>query len=155
MIRELIDKLHRSLSDRMVSSRRRHIAPMKVWFEPEINSERAREAARSVCILGETADISRTGVAFIVPSIRHHEKYLVGHERTLNIEMDLPTGKVHLKAVGKRYEKVGVHISTERFLIGALILSLTGSDKENYETFLKYGNRRSKRATGSLELGID
>ena len=155
MIRELIDKLHRSISDRMVSSRRRHTAPLKVWFEPEINSERARTAARSACILGETADISRTGVAFIVPSIRHNEKYLVGHERTLNLEIDLPTGKVHLKVIGKRYEKVGMHISTERFLVGAHILSLTGADKENYETFLRYGNRRTKRTSGSLELGID
>ena len=155
MIRELIAKLNRSFSDRMVSSRRRHTAPVKIWFEPEINNERLRERARAACILGETVDISRTGVAFIVPSIRVAEKYLVGHQLTLNVEIDLPTGKVHLKALGKRYEKVGVHISTERFLVGAHILSLTGTDKENYETFLRYGNRRGKRTAGSLELGID
>lgn len=154
MIRELLAKLNRSFTDSMVSSRRRHIAPVKVWFEPDINNERLRERARSQCILGETVDISRTGIAFIVPSIRVHEKYLVGHERVLNVEIDLPTGKIMLKAMGKRYEKVGVHISTERFLVGAHILSLTGTDKENYETFLRFGNRR-KRTSGSLELETD
>ena len=139
----------------MVPSRRRHIAPVKIWFEPEINSERAREAARSACLLGETFDISRTGIAFVVSSIRVKEKYLVGHERTLNIEIDLPTGNVHMQVIGRRHEKVGQHISTERFLVGAHILKLEGANKENYETFLRRGNRGVNRAAGSLELGID
>lgn len=154
MIRELITKFNRSLSERMVSSRRRHTAPMKVWFDSDTNTERSRDAARAACILGETVDISRTGIGFLVPSIRVKEKYLVGHERSLNVEIDLPTGKVYMRVMGRRYEKVGVHISTERFLVGAHILSLSGADKENYETFLRNGNRGAKRA-GSLELGID
>lgn len=128
---------------------------MKVWFDPEINTDRSREAARAACILGETVDISRTGIGFLVPSIRVKEKYLVGHERHLNIEIDLPTGKIYMRVMGRRYEKVGVHISTERFFVGAHILSLTGTDKENYEIFLRNGNRGTKRAAASLELGID
>ncbi len=155
MFRKLISKFNSSLSESMVSSRRRHTAPVKIWFEPEINSERARELARSACVLGETFDISRSGISVIVPSIRVKEKYLVGHERPLHIEMELPTGKVEMTVMGKRYEKVGVHISTERFLVGAHILKLTGVDKEAYETFLKRGHRGTRRATGSLELGID
>ena len=139
----------------MVSSRRRHTAPVKIWFEPDINSERARELARSSCVLGETFDISRSGISVIVPSIRIKEKYLVGHELTLNVEMELPSGKIHMRVLGKRYEKVGVHVSTERFLVGAHILSISATDKEVYETFLRRGSRGSRRATGSLELGID
>lgn len=155
MIRELITKFNRSLSERMVSSRRRHRAPVKVWFDPEMNTERGQEAARSACVLGETMDISRTGIGFLVPSIRVNEKYLVGHQRPLNIEMDLPNGKVYMRIMGCRYEKVGMHLSTERFLVGANIISLTGADKETYETFLRNGNRRGKAVAGSLELGID
>jgi len=48
-----------------------------------------------------------------------------------------------------------VHISTEWFLVGAQIVSLTGTDKENYETFLRNGNRRGKNTAASLELEID
>ena len=155
MIRELITRFNRSLSERMVSSRRRCTAPVKIWFDPDINSESAREIARQNCILGETADISRTGIAFLVPVIRLKEKYLVGHERMLNVEIDLPNGKVYLRALGKRYEKVGIHISTERFLVGAHIYSLEGQDREIYETFLKNGNRRMKAQARGLELGID
>jgi len=136
----------------MVSSRRRHKAPMKVWFEPETNSESAHEEARSSCICGETADISRTGIGFIVPSIRIKEKYLVGQQRNLNIEIDLPTGKIFIKAVGCRYEKVGVHLSAERFFVGAQIINLTDVDKERYEKFLQNGNRPA-RGAASMELG--
>lgn len=146
MIRELITRFNRSLSERMVSSRRHHKARVKIWFEPDVNTERARNEALSSCIYGETADISRSGIGFVVPSIRIKEKYLVGQERNLNIEIDLPTGKVLMHAVGRRYEKVGMHISAERFFVGAHILSLTGDDRERYETFLTNGNRGSKAA---------
>ena len=155
MFRKLISRFNSSLSESMVSSRRRHTTPVKIWFEPEINSDRARELARSACVFGETFDISRSGVSFVVPSIRIKEKYLVGHERPLHIEMDLPGGKVEMTVMGKRYEKVGVHISTERFLVGAQIMSVATSSKDTYETFLKRGHRGSRRTTGSLELNID
>ncbi len=155
MIRELISKLNRSWSDRSIAPRRRHAAVMKVWFDPDSNTELARQSARAACIFGETLDISRTGVGFLVPAIRLKEKYLVGQERSLNIEIDLPTGKIQMKAIGCRYEKVGVHISTERFLVGAHITSLEGADRENYEAFLKRRNLGARSATASLELGID
>ena len=153
MIRELITRFNRSLSERMVSSRRRHKAPIKIWFEPDMNIGRSCDAAPPACIFGETVDISRTGIGFIVPSIRIKEKYLVGQERALNIEIDLPTGKVFMRAVGCRYEKVGIHISAERFFVGAQILTLSGTDRENYETFLRNGNRNPKTAP-RLEIGI-
>lgn len=155
MIRELITRFNRSLSERMVSARRRHTSPMKVWFDPDINTERAHDAARAACILGETVDISRTGIGFLVPFIRLKEKYLVGHERPLNVEIDLPNGRVHMRLMGVRYEKVGMHTSTERFLVGAHILSVSEVDKETYELFLRNGNRGRKRTAASLELGID
>jgi hypothetical protein len=155
MLRELINKFNSSLSERMVAPRRRHTAPIRVWFDPESNTERSLEQARAACIFGETVDISRTGIGFLAPSIRVKEKYLVGHDRPLNVEIDLPTGKVCLRAIGKRYEKVGIHISTERFLIGAHILSLTGQDRENYEAFLVNGNRRAKGSPASVELQAD
>lgn len=155
MIRELISKINRSLSERMVSSRRHHKAPVKIWFDPDVKSERALDIARADCLLGETVDISRTGIGFLVSSIRVKEKYLVGHERMLNLEIDLPTGKVFMRVIGRRYEKVGVHISTERFLVGAHIIELAGANKEMYETFLKYGNRRTKGSAASPVLGID
>src|ERR1043166_9003627 len=109
MIRELINKLSGSLSEKMVAPRRRCAAPVRVWFDPDVNTERAADAARAACILGETVDVSRTGIGFHVPFIRLQEKYLVNQQRTLNIEIDLPGGKVYMRVMGVRYEKVGIH----------------------------------------------
>ena len=155
MLRELITRFNRSLSGRLVAPRRNHKAPIKVWFDPEQTTERAAELARAACILGETTDISRTGVGFTVPAIRLKEKYLVGQQRVLNAEIDLPTGKVYLRLLGVRYEKVGIHLSMERFLVGAHIESLTGPDLEAYDAFLKNGNRRHRAAARPASIGVD
>ena len=153
MIRELISRFNRSLSEQMVSARRSHTAPIKIWFDPDMSTERAREAAMNACILGETVDMSRTGIGFLVPAIRVKEKYLVGHLRPLNIEIDLPGGKIFLRALGRRYEKVGQHISTERFLVGAEITDLDGQNKEIYDAFLRRGQRVPK-GTPATSLGV-
>ena len=155
MIRELITRFSRSFSERTVSARRHYKAPIKIWFDPEANTERSREIARQSCIFAETVDISRSGIGFLAPVIRVKEKYLVNQERPLNIEIDLPNGKVCMRAIGRRYEKVGADVSSEKFLVGATILNLTGTDKEIYETFLRNGTRGMKAAPRSLELGID
>ncbi|MEP6944898.1 MAG: PilZ domain-containing protein [Acidobacteriota bacterium] len=154
MIRNLVAKLNKSLSERLVSSRRKHIAAIKIWFEPDIRTERNRELAKTACILGETVDISRSGLAFLVPNIRLQEKYLVGQERMLNIEIDLPNGKVSLQAMGRRYEKVGIHLSMEKFLVGAQIIKIEPADEESFSHFLKNG-ARGRKSAASLELGID
>jgi hypothetical protein len=155
MIRELITRLNRSLSEKMVPPRRKHAAPMKVWFDPEGTSERSVEAARAACIIGETVDMSRNGVGFLVPFIRIKEKYLVNQDRLLNVEIDLPNGKVCLRMLGKRYEKIGMHSSQERFFVGATITAIEGSDKEIYEDFIKHGARRSTTTAERIGIVID
>ncbi len=155
MIRELISKFNRSMSERMVSLRRHQKAPIKIWFDPDTKTERALEAARADCVLGNTVDISRTGIAFLVPSIRVKEKYLVGHERMLNVEIELPAGKINLRVLGKRYEMVGEHSTAERFRVGAHIVEVASESKENFNTFLRRNNGKTSSASPGLELGID
>jgi hypothetical protein len=125
---------------------------MKVWFDSDLKDERSIEAARAESIKGETVDLSGNGIAFLVPFIRTREKYLVNQDRVLNVEIDLPNGTVHLRMIGRRYEKVGIHSSQERFLVGAAIVNLTEQDKMIYESFLKNGHRRP--ATTAERVGL-
>jgi len=110
-------------------------------------------AAMNFYIMGETADLSSSGISFIVSSIRVKEIYLVGEGRLLNAELDLPSGKVSMKIVGERYEQVGEHISTARYMIGASIKEMTRDNREAYADFLQTGVKN--RNTGSLKLGVD
>ena len=154
MLRELISKFNRSLTKSVVSFRKSYNAPIKVWFEPDRSTGRLAPANESIFAMGETRDLSRTGIAFLMSSIRIKEKYLVGQDRILNAEIDLPTGKVRMQLLGKRYERVGKHISIEKFLIGAEIVKMTAENKEAYEQFLRYAGRRKKGA-GNLGLEIE
>jgi len=154
MLRELISRFNRSLTKSVVSFRKSYHAPIKVWFEPDRLTGSLPASNENISAMGETKDLSRTGVAFLMSSIRIKEKYLVGQDRILNAELDLPSGKVRMQLLGKRYERVGKHISIEKFLIGAQIVKMTADNREAYEQFLKYAGRRKKGA-GSLGLEID
>lgn len=155
MLRRLISTFNRSITERLVSSRRSYTAPLRVWFEPEINTPHQQEVAKNMAIPGETVDFSRTGIAFLASSIRINEKYLVGQDRKLNIEIDLPSGKVAMQVVGRRYEKVGTTASTEKFLVGVHIVRIESESNAVYDHFLRHGSERQKKAAVGLELGLD
>jgi hypothetical protein len=152
MIRKLVSKFSKSITERVVSPRKKYEVPIKIWFEPDKNTSRLKLPVANLVITGETKDMSRSGIGFIVSAIRIHENYLVGGGRTLNAELDLPSGKIQMQIVGMRYEEVGQHISTARFLVGAKITQMSDENREDYEYFLRHGNKRKK---GSFALGID
>jgi hypothetical protein len=104
---------------------------------------------------GQTVDISATGVGFLVPSIRIKESYLMAEERVLNAEIDLRGRKVRMRIVGRRYEKVGIHVSTERYLVGAQIVEMSDDDRRTYEYFLKNGHKVKALVEPSLEMGLE
>ncbi|MET0751872.1 MAG: hypothetical protein ABWZ66_00750 [Pyrinomonadaceae bacterium] len=153
MIRKLISKFNKSITERVVSARHKYEVPIKIWIEPDRVTGRLQKPVEHLTISGETKDLSKTGIAFIVPAIRLREYYLVGENRTLNAELDLPGGKIQMQVVGQRYEQVGQHISEARFLIGATIQRIGAQERETYEEFLHLGKKRGK-AKG-FELGID
>jgi hypothetical protein len=136
----------------MVAPRRKHQVPVKVWYEPEKSNGRLKQSTENLFMSGETHDLSTSGIGFLVSSIRIKENYLVGENRVLNAEIDLPGAKVRMQIIGRRYEQVGIHVSSSRYLIGASICQIQEADREVYEHFLQFGDARKK---GSLALGID
>ena len=154
MIRKLIAKFNRLKDERVAPVRHKRAVPIKLSFEANKNMGRLDTTPKVVFISGETADLSHTGIGFIVSSIRIKENYLVGSERVLNAELDLPNGKISMKIVGKRYEQIGGHDTTARYLVGASICEMTDENREAYDAFLRYGDRKEK-ATRSRRFGID
>ena len=153
MIRKLIAKFNRTMAERVAPVRYRRTVPVKLSFAPNGNSERLDVPPKILYVTGETTDLSHSGIAFVVASIRIKENYLVGEGRTLNAELDLPNGKVSMKVVGQRYEPVGEHISTARYLVGASIREMTDENREAYDDFLRLGDKKGN--TGSLKFGVD
>ncbi|MBA2378360.1 MAG: hypothetical protein H0V76_02150 [Blastocatellia bacterium] len=152
MIRELVTKIRGALAERSHSTRKQINAPIKIAFEPEYKTGRLTNP-QQLSIAGETYDLSGTGIGFIVSAIRVRENYLVGQDRILNAELDLAGSKVKMKIIGRRYEKVGIHLSTERYMIGAEIVEISKNDREVYEHFLRYGSGRKRSTAPGLEMG--
>ncbi len=152
MLRNIVAKLNSIFTESAHAARKRYNLPIKIVFEPTFKTGGLTSPNENLYISGETFDLSRSGVGFIVSAIRVRENYLVGQDRHLNAEIDLPEGKIRMKVIGRRYEKVGIHLSTERFLIGAEIVEISKDDREVYEHFLKFGKRK-KAASPSLEMG--
>lgn len=153
MLRNLIAKFNRSMAERRASIRYPRAVSIKLSFAPSKNEERLDVPPPVCCVMGETKDLSSTGIAFVVSSIRLKENYLVGEGRRLDAELDLPNGKVSMKIVGQRYEPLDEHDSAARYLVGASIAEMTAENREAYDDFLRFGGKKGN--TGSLRLGVD
>ena len=153
MLRKLIAKFNKSMAQRVVCVRHKREVPIKLSFEPNRTTGKLEMPPKILYVAGETADLSNSGIAFIVSSIRIKENYLVGENRILNAELDLPNGKVSMKVVGQRYEQVGEHISTARYLVGASITEMSAENREAYNDFLRLSSQKS--SAGSLRFGIN
>ncbi len=106
----------------------------------------------ALSIKGQTKDLSSNGIAFIVDSIRLKEHYLVGENRVLNVELDLPNGKIAMQIIGQRYEQIGEHLSISKYLIGANIVDMSQIERDIYEEYLKFGSKRKKQIKSVLSL---
>jgi hypothetical protein len=155
MLRELVTKLSGVLERNSHSIRKKCDAPVRISFEPVRTTGNLHTTMEGLAISGEAADVSKTGIAFIVPSIRVKEFYLVGQDRRLNVELDLPDGKVRMTVVGRRYIKIGQHLSDERFFVGAEIVEMKSHDRQIYDEYLRFALKGAKTAAPSLEMGID
>ena len=144
MLRELASKFSITWTERRTSKRKEFQVPVKVSFAPENNPLNLTARHDDSFLSGETVDLSDTGVAFVVSAIRIKEKYLVGQDRVLKVELDLAGKKVHMRVKGVRYERVGIHSSTERYLVGANITEMSADDRQKYEFFLRNGKKLLK-----------
>lgn len=153
MIREFFVQLNKTLAKRVVSSRYSYQVPIKLTFEQTNKTGKLQMPRVPLYINGETKDLSQSGIAFIVSSIRLQENYLVGEERVLNAELDLPNGKISMKVVGRRYEQVDETASSGKFIIGAKIVQISDECKEFYEDFLRNGSQPAQAKV--LNFGVD
>ena len=155
MIRKLIWNFKKSISERAAPRRYNYQIPINISFEASQNTGKKNSATTYLSVRGETKDLSSSGIAFIVPSIRLREYYLVGENRTLDAELTLPDGKIKMQIVGHRYEQLSdEHASTNSYMIGASIIEITDDERKIYEDFLSSGGKTQIRA-GALKLETD
>lgn len=155
MIRELVSRLSRVFAEKKAPARKQFNVPVKVCFAAVKSPVKVHGGREDQFLSGETCDLSDTGIGFEVSAIRIKEKYLVGQERLLNVELDVSGAKIRMQVKGVRYERVGIHLSTERYVVGAEIVKMDEDDRAAYEQLLKHGYKSKASLTKMVKVGIE
>ena len=150
MLRSFFSKLSNSFNQSVASPRRCCRVPVKVWLEPLRGTGRLELPGQHSSMFGETHNVSETGIAFVVSSIRIKEHYLVGDGRTINAEIELPSGRISMRLLGRRYERLEGAGEAGTYLVGASIEGMSEDHKHIYRNFLRSGSRDSERDTSAV-----
>ena len=132
--RRFVSSLRRFIGNRRHSKRVRVRLKFTLSLsDPRANSNGSRRLPR---LDGHTLDVSRTGLALIVPAIRIGEHYLAGADRKLHVKLELPTGPVEMKVATVRYESLEESGEETGYLIGARIAEMSDQDRGSYESYV-------------------
>lgn len=133
-LRTLVGRLREYAGDRRSPRRRVRLPFTLSLHEP---GKKANGRRPLPTLSGFTHDISATGLAIVVPAIRIEGHYLAGGDRTLEIELELPSGSIHIRVISVRYEPVDEDRSEEGYIIGVRISHMSNADLERLKTYLK------------------
>jgi len=133
--RRIVSRLRRFFGNR----RRKKRALVRLTFKLSLADPRTTSngARRLPSLTGHTLDLSRDGLAMIVPAIRVGEHYLVGNERRLYVKLELPDAPIEMTVVPVRYESFEEDAAETGYLIGARITEISDGDRANLHKFLK------------------
>jgi hypothetical protein len=92
---------------------------------------------RAPVLKGHMRDISRTGLALIVPSLQLANRHLMGGPGRLQISFELPSGPVNLNAAPVRCERVDELSVFSHYLVGAHITEMNRNDRDRFVEYLR------------------
>jgi hypothetical protein len=106
----------------------------------KISAEQAERMGRSLKLAGYTRDISATGLALIVPSIRIGGQYITGENRALQIMLKLPTGSILIHGTPVRYSPLEAEEeegSDNGYIIGVSITDMSDEDRARFNAYIE------------------
>ena len=89
---------------------------------------------------GHTRDLSKSGLALLLPQVHLHGHHLAAEGRELDLRLELGGGDpIELVVIPRRYERLDNAELGCSYLIGVRILKMADSDRQRYLTFLNAG----------------
>jgi c-di-GMP-binding flagellar brake protein YcgR len=132
--RRIVSQLRRFLGNR----RRARRASAKLSFTLGLDSTRmsSNGSRKLPSLKGHTLDISKTGMALVVPAIRIAEHYLTGEDRRLRVKLELPSGPIEMLMVPVRYESLEEDQTESGYVIGARITEMSDTNRARFEEYI-------------------
>jgi hypothetical protein len=134
-IRRLLGRLRGSISDR----RRAPRYDVRRTFSVSIRIEGAGQenTLPTLTLVGRTRNLSETGVALIVPSLRLGAHKLNDGNSTLRLMLDLPGGTVRVDVVPVRSYQLGEDDKDSGYFIGAKITHVSDDVRSQLAKFMR------------------
>ena len=161
MLTEFVREMNQSVLDYLFAGSRKVKIPVTISVQPRKgeaiwNLETGKLVTSELVptIKTHTQRISKDSLSFIVPHIRFNDANLAGEGRILNIELELPNGKIKFEAIGEHYERIGKRTSLASYLIEAKIFYITPFAEEIFNEFLRRGEKNAVAKQESLVFGI-
>lgn len=91
----------------------------------------------SPMLQGHTRDISGIGLALVLPDVRAGEHDITAPEQRLWVKLELPTGKVVMRVVPIRREKLTGGGADSGWLVGVHIRQIDEADSAQFHAYLE------------------
>ena len=127
--------------ERRIAPRFKEKRDMRLLFSLTVQEARGMDSATPMVLRGHTRDISRTGLALVLPSLRAGERDLTRGDRPLLMELELPSGPIRFQASLVRFEET-TREGEEGALLGVHITSISDSARSQLEQFLHQAQKR-------------
>ncbi len=134
LARSLVSQLRRFVGDRRHSTRQRARLAFTLSLVGAAIS--ANGSRRTNSMQGHTLDVSAHGLALVVPTILLGEHHLVGENRRLKLQLELPLGRIEMQVVPIRYESLEEHKTETGYLLGTKIIEISETDGERFAQYV-------------------
>jgi hypothetical protein len=136
LIRSIAARFREYLGNRRRSPR--YKVRLSVRVSPVKASKPARVSSLEPdALYGYTRDISVTGLALILPSIRINNIYLTGEDRTLELLIEHESEPIVIYGIAARYEKLEEGEADKGYLVGIKITEMSTEDRTRFTALLK------------------
>jgi hypothetical protein len=136
LIRSIAARFREYLGNRRRSPR--YKVRLSVRVSPVKASKPARVSSlEHDALYGYTRDISVTGLALILPSIRINNIYLTGEDRTLELLIEHESEPIVIYGSAARYEKLEEGEADKGYLVGIKITEMSTEDRTRFTALLK------------------
>jgi hypothetical protein len=132
--RTIVSRLREYVGDRRQA--RRQSARLELKLSLPTNTKSLNGTRRLSSMDGHTLDVSNNGLAIIVPKITLGDHHLVGENRMINVNLQLPDGPVEMQTAPVRYERLEEHKETG-YVIAVKIVNMSAEDRERFTDFVE------------------
>lgn len=137
LMRSIITRLRSVVGNRRRAKRFQARLPLRISL---LDVKQVAESAvpRSLPqVEGYTRDLSETGLALVVPTIRIGDHYLTGSGRRLLVTLLHPSGPLALEVAPVRYEQLDEDNTERGYLIGVRIEEINDADRARFTAYLQ------------------